>query len=184
MRDTDIRNILKETILSKYYADSGCRVVEELEIPAAKARIDMAVINGHMHGFEIKSARDTLKRIPSQLAAYSKVFDFLSIVTEEKYQRKLVDILPTWVGIYICQDNGTVDEIRPSTLNLSKESFYIAKLLWRNEILDLLSANNFKYRKSDRNWILCELIAENLPLEILSQVVRTNLKNRISWKLK
>lgn len=184
MRDIDIRNILKETILSKYYEDSGCKVVEELEIPAAKARIDMAVINGHMHGFEIKSARDTLKRIPSQLDAYSKVFDFLSIVTEEKYRKKLIDILPTWVGVYTCQENGTIDEIRASSMNLSKQSFYIAKLLWRNELLELLSSNNFKYRKSDRNWLLCELIAKNLPLETLSQVVRTNLKNRISWKLK
>ena len=99
MRDFEIRTHLKTSILKKYYSDINSKVVEELNLPVAKARIDLAVINGYLHGFEIKSASDTLQRLPSQLIAYSKVFDYLSIITEDKYHHKVINILPDWKSV-------------------------------------------------------------------------------------
>ena len=108
MRDADIRRILRTTSLEKYISDENSKVVDELHLPVTKSRIDIAVVNGRLHGFEIKSARDTLVRLPHQLEGYSKVFDYLTIVTEEKYYHRLLDFVPDWIGIQVCstKSNG------------------------------------------------------------------------------
>ena len=182
MTDVDIRIILKNTLLKNYYECSNSKVVEELELPVAKARIDMAVINGYMHGFEIKSASDTLKRIPSQVEAYTKVFDYLSIVTEEKYRNKLLTMTPKWVGIIICNKDGETTLIRKALINKKKQSFFLAKLLWKDELQLLLANSGVKFNKSDRNWLLCEALAERFTVKEISELVREQLRLRANWK--
>jgi hypothetical protein len=182
MKDPCIRQLLRNTELSKYQLDQNSRVVEELSIPAAKARIDIAVINGHMHGYEIKSAADNLQRLPHQIEAYNKVFDFLAIVTEEKYHSRILNIIPEWVGLYVCTGRNEIIQIRPSAINQNQDSFFLAKLLWRDELMEVLSENNIKFRKKDRNWILCETLATNINTPDLSNIVRGKLKARVNWK--
>src|SRR4029077_11388986 len=138
-------------------------------------RIDIAVINGHLHGYEIKSASDTLQRLPSQLVAYSKVFDYLTIVTELKYYQRILDIIPAWVGVSVCSDKNDEEEfktIKPCELNQTKDSFYIAKLLWRDELIEILAEQKIPFRNKDRNWILCEAISMNMEISSLCNVVR------------
>jgi len=42
-------------------------VIDELGLVQAKSRIDVAVINGYIHVYKIKSARQTLSRLDKQL---------------------------------------------------------------------------------------------------------------------
>jgi hypothetical protein len=188
MRDQTIRQLLRRTELSKYINDPHSKVVEELELPVAGARVDIAVINGCMHGFEIKSAVDTLKRLPSQLDAYSKVFDFLSIITEAKHYKKVLSFLPSWVGLYVCEEiNGqeSIKEIQAPQRNTAKNGFFLAKLLWRDEIMSILGELSIPHKKKDRNWIQCETLANNVNIEVLSELVRQKLKSRpTEWKTK
>ncbi len=186
MRDADIRQILRATHLSKYLSDGHSKVVEELQIPAAKAIIDMAVINGHLHGFEIKSASDTLQRLPGQIEAYTKVFDYLSIVTEDKYHQRIIESTPKWVSVYTCiQFKGKckLKLERRGTINHDKNGFYIAKLLWHNELVEVLTEQQIRFRKKDRAWLLCEALSEGLTINELAKIVREKLKSRIDWKL-
>ncbi|QYH40560.1 sce7726 family protein [Algoriphagus sp. NBT04N3] len=185
MKDPCIRELLKETELKRYISDNQSKVVEELNLPVAKARIDIAVINGSFHGFEIKSASDTLKRLPSQIEAYSKVFDYLSIVTEGKFSTKILNIVPKWIGIYLCKEvDGvrSIEQIRKSAKNKNRDGVYIAKLLWRDELIECLQTHNIPFRKKDRNWLLCEAMAKNLDVNTLSSIVRCKIKERINWK--
>lgn len=187
MKDPEIREVLKKTTLTKYLSDPDSKVVEELNLPIGKARIDMAVINGHFHGYEIKGASDTLRRLPNQIEAYTNVFDYLTIVTEEKYQKKTQEIAPEWVGISICtkvNGNHTIECVKKGQKNNSKKSFYIAKLLWHDELVHLLSETDISFKKKYRNWVLCELLAENIDVDVLSQWVRSMLKARKDWKIK
>jgi hypothetical protein len=181
MRDICIRQLLKEKQLAFYINDNESKVVDELNLPVAKARIDIAVINGAFHGYEIKSASDTLQRLPSQIEAYTKVFDYLSVVTEKKYSEKILQFIPKFIGLIECSENS-IQVIRKPKLNKNKEGFFIAKLLWREEIIDILTEHQIPFRKKDRNWILCETLSSNLNIEILSGIVREKLKNRTEWK--
>lgn len=188
MRDADIRRILRTTSLEKYISDENSKVVDELHLPVTKSRIDIAVVNGRLHGFEIKSARDTLVRLPHQIEGYSKVFDYLTIVTEEKYYHRLLDFVPDWIGIQVCstKSNGAsvIKTVKKGKLNKSQDGFFIAKLLWRKELLELLSSEDIKHRKKDRTWLLCEALSDNIPVKKLSKLVRQKLKEREDWKIK
>ncbi|MBA4300478.1 MAG: hypothetical protein C0433_10315 [Cyclobacterium sp.] len=185
MKDPCIRELLRETELKNYVLDSQTKIVEELSLPVANARIDMAIINGAFHGFEIKSASDTLKRLSTQIEAYSKVFDYLSIVTEDKFSSKILDSVPEWIGIYLCKEVDGVrsmTQIRTSLKNENREGVYIAKLLWRDELIECLERYNVPFRKKDRNWLLCSALANSLDVNTLSSIVRCKLKNRVNWK--
>lgn len=186
MKDPCIRQLLKNTELLHFINDSNSKVVDELSLPVAKARIDIAVINGSLHGFEIKSASDTLQRLPSQIDAYTKVFDYLSIVTENKYHERILDIIPSWIGLIVCNEKKgvkTIKQVRKAKLNKSKQGFYIAKLLWREELIDCLTEYQIPFKKKDRNWLLCEALSTNLDVNAVSFVVREKLKKRVCWKM-
>ncbi|HEY9261178.1 sce7726 family protein [Chitinophaga sp.] len=185
MKDPCIRKLLRTTQLSHFLEDPNSKVVEEFTLPVAKARIDVAVINGSIHGYEIKSASDTLQRLPSQIEAYTKVFDYLSVVTENKYYEKIVACVPSWVGIIVCDDkNGikSIKQLRKPRLNKRTEGFFIAKLLWRDELIDSLIEHKIPFRKKDRNWLLCEALSSHLDSNAISFIVREKLKTRGDWK--
>ncbi len=186
MKDPCIRQLLKDTELLHFFNDSNSKVVDELSLPVAKARIDVAVINGALHGYEIKSACDTLQRLPSQIEAYTKVFDYLSIVTESKYHKRILAFIPLWVGVIICNEKKgvkSIKQVRKPKLNKEKQGFFIAKLLWREELIDSLTEYQIPFRKKDRNWLLCETLATNLDISTLSFIVRDKLKKRVDWKM-
>lgn len=183
MRDFEIRERLRLSVLKKYLDDSGSKVVEELSLPTTKARVDMAVINGHLHAFEIKGAGDTLARLPNQLLAYGKVFDFVTVVTEQKYASKILEMAESFVGVIACNTNETVYLRRPSK-NTGKDAFSIAQLLWNVELLELLATHDIPHRRKDRSWKLCESLSRGLPIEQLSLEVRKRLKVRADWKVK
>lgn len=183
MKDPAIRQILKRTQLAQYDKDPHSKIVEEMILPVAGARIDIAVINGAFHGYEIKSASDTLKRLPDQLKSYGLVFDYLTIVTEQKYSQKIIDIIPEWVGVSVCSDmsnENEFQEIKPSLPNKERNGFYIAKLLWKEELMSILIGHDIPFRKSDRAWTMCETLANNLDTDSLSHSVRETLKTRFA----
>jgi hypothetical protein len=182
MKDPQIREILRGTELAHYLADPNSKVVEEMKLPVAKARVDMAVINGSFHGYEIKSASDSLQRLPNQLVAYSLVFDRLTIVTEDKYCNKIMAIVPEWVRVCVCSEHGEITECQPSKINLNKNGFYLAKLLWNEELFQILANQKISFSKKDRNWLLCEALSMNVELCQLSDIVRDTLKKRENWK--
>lgn len=187
MKDPHIRHLLRRTELSKYLNDPHSKVVEEMKIPAANARIDMAVINGHFHGYEIKSASDTLQRLPNQLIAYSYIFDFLTVITEKKYHERISKIIPDWVGLSVCSDKKDeveIEVIKSGTENLCKNGFFLAKLLWHEELVEVLTEQQIPFKKKNRNWLLCETLSQHVETNELSSLVRQKLKQRKDWKTK
>src|SRR5690242_7332263 len=72
MRDIDIREALRAEIARRHNGESNTLVVEELGLCQGIARVDLAVVNGSVNGYEIKSAHDTLSRLPAQSDVYSR----------------------------------------------------------------------------------------------------------------
>lgn len=185
MRDADIRHILHQTELWPFINDANSRVVRELKLSVARARIDLAVLNGSFHGYEIKSARDTLQRLPAQIEAYTKVFDYLTIVTEEKYCDKIIEIAPDWVGVLVCSNikGQEVNTVRKGNLNPYRDGFHLADLLWKEELISILTELRIPFKKKHRNWLLCETLAANIKVTELANIVRERLKMRTNWKI-
>jgi hypothetical protein len=105
MRDIDIRRALRLEMLRLHGDESDTRIVEELGLCQGIARVDLAVVNGSVHGYEIKSEHDTLARLPSQTDVYNRALDFVTIVTAPAHAEKIGDIVPPWWGVWsVSQD--------------------------------------------------------------------------------
>src|SRR5258708_29715408 len=84
MRDLDVRRALLAQ-LRQEHDQRDSLIVEELGLLEGRLRIDVALVNGVFAGYEIKSEVDTLERLASQQAAYSAVFDLVTIVAGPRH---------------------------------------------------------------------------------------------------
>ncbi len=122
-RDPDIRVPLIAWLRELHPDDGSTGFVEELKMPRPSARIDLAVVNGEIAGFEIKSDADTLTRLGVQVPAFSQFFDKVSVVTTRKHVDAARKKIPYWWGIIICESNG----------------FHIARTAKQNRNIDVSS---------------------------------------------
>lgn len=66
MRDRDVRQALHRKVLKEHHGDADTLVLDELGLRHGTCRVDIAVVNGYLHGYEIKSDSDTLERLPAR----------------------------------------------------------------------------------------------------------------------
>jgi hypothetical protein len=94
MKELDVRRLLYQTEIKRVLtANPKNRVVDELELVRGEVRIDVAVIGDIMHGYEIKSAKDNLLRLPNQQLHYGKVFEKMTLVADERHVDEAVKIV-------------------------------------------------------------------------------------------
>src|SRR5262245_39425246 len=101
MRDADVRRAVKAWLVSQHGHERDARLVEEMGIWSGSVRIDIALINGSLSGYELKSDSDTLERLPRQLAIYGRVFDYLHLVVGKRHADKARALLPDWWGVKV-----------------------------------------------------------------------------------
>ena len=70
--DHQIRTALRRHLLQQHIDNHDTLILDELGVRHGTARIDIVVINGVMHGYEIKSDRDTLNRLPEKIRLSSE----------------------------------------------------------------------------------------------------------------
>lgn len=186
--DRDIRQaLIKELGVIPEFATSDSLLVPELDVCGGTARVDLAVINGRLHGFEIKSQQDNLERLPFQSEQYNKVFDTMTAVVTDCHVNRVYDIVPAWWGVYVATETnerlGLTWDRQPQT-NLNIDKFQLARLLWRDELLQLLAqtARITSRVKSKSRPQLARLLCESISEEVLRKGVRATLKRRRGWK--
>jgi len=101
MRDRDVREAVRAYLYDAHKADRETLIVEEMGVWSGTVRIDIAVINGELSGFELKSDRDKLDRLPLQAKVYSKVFDRVTLVVGARHVRKALPLIPEWWSVLI-----------------------------------------------------------------------------------
>ena len=101
MNDEQIRRQFHRKRLRRHHDDSETVVVDELGLKHGRCRADIAVINGHFIGYEIKSDNDSLRRLPEQIDVYSAVFDRASVIVGEKHACAVKSLIPGWWGLIL-----------------------------------------------------------------------------------
>lgn len=186
LRDRDIRAALLATLHAEHEGDPDTRVVEEFGVREGKARVDVAVFNGRMEGYEIKSAADTLTRLPGQVVSYGATFDRVVIVFSGRSTEEILAAVPEWWGVW--EAVGKAGEVgfvvrRPHAPNPSPDPLARAQLLWREELLDYLA-----YRGLDRGLrskprkALQKATVRLVPAHELADHVRERIKARGDWR--
>ena len=79
MRDADIRRALVQRLRAARPDPVTDRIWPEMSLALGASRVDVCVINGTLSGYEIKSPRDNLDRLPSQVEHYGRVLDRATI---------------------------------------------------------------------------------------------------------
>ncbi|CAM8665820.1 sce7726 family protein [Sphingobium cupriresistens] len=185
MRDLDVRLAVRSRLRREHQDDMDTRVVEEMGIWNGAVRVDLAVINGEFVGYEIKSARDTLARLPNQASLYNAVFDRVNLVAAEKHLDHAIGEMPEWWGMISARSDGggvRLEVLRLAGTNPAIEPLQLARLLWRDEALAILDRCDAArgVRSGTREKIAARL-AETLSLDELRRQVRQCLKVRGSW---
>jgi hypothetical protein len=141
-------------------------------------RADLALANGRLVGFEIKSGADNLKRWESQSAAYLKVFDELWLCCHGKHLQKAMEMTPSQVGILLVDDFGTIAIVRKAKTNKSVNTYDLSGLLWREELDELCTSFGLKSRSSETKKQVRERLSANILVEDIKPYVLARLKYR------
>ncbi|MDR3026603.1 MULTISPECIES: sce7726 family protein [Chryseobacterium] len=187
MKDIDIRNSLKSSILSQYTNDSGSLVIDEFNVSLGIVRADIAVINGVMHAYEIKSEKDNLKRLENQLQEYYKFFEYVTVVTCEKYLNKVLEQFSDKCGVIVALKKNnliTFKKIRRAKKNKCFDKISLVKALWKEEIIDILESIKYNKKgfKSKSKPLLYQIMMDEFNESELLHLVKNKLKERTTWK--
>jgi hypothetical protein len=179
-RDPDIRCVLMRE-LNLHFSDP----IHDLILPefgCKGARIDVAVVNGALHGFEIKSDSDSLARLDGQVGQYSRIFDFVTLICGQKLISAASHAVPEWWGLKLARmENGEVqlDEVCKPRQNPSQDKASLVRMLWKDEALSCLRRKKIKGVTS-RNCAeeVWEFTADKLELRTIADEVRLAIKAR------
>lgn len=186
--DKIIRSSLVEILDRECNNKPNTKVIEELGITHGAARVDIAVVNGIIHGYELKSDKDTLKRLPDQIRIYNNVLDKVTLVVGKNHLHEAINIIPDWWGVTIAKATDSSDivefcNIRDPEQNPSQDNAAIAALLWREEALGILEKiGQASGMRSKTRSVIYQHLAESLDSEVLKDQVREHLRTRISWR--
>jgi hypothetical protein len=186
LRDVDIRHALHAALEAEHAGEPDALVVHELGICQGAARVDVAVINGSINGFEIKSDADRLHRLDRQSEAYGTVLDTVTLVTSKRHLAAARRQIPYWWGIIEAKRSDAdveLKRIRKSRPNRRQQPEAIARFLWRDEALAMLSEHGLdKGMLSKPRPVLWARLAAELDPEVLADGVRAALKQREDWR--
>jgi len=187
MNDAQIRSSFHSKKLRRYHADPDTLVVDELGLKHGRCRADIAVINGHLIGYEIKSDDDSLHRLAQQVETYSAVFDRATAVVGRRHLGDVKKLVPRWWGIVAAMEGqrGAIhfETVRRAALNPSTDDVVVAQLLWRNEVEEELVKRGVSGRiLRQKRLVLYREIVHLLDARELRNVVRECLRSRTNWR--
>ena len=180
--DAEIRAVLLGRLRERHREEASVAFLEELGLCRGQVRVDVAVVNGSIHGYEIKSDRDSLRRLAGQAAVYGMVLDRATLVVGEKHVTEAVAAVPVWWEVQVVTARGSeirVKRLRRGRKNPARNARALVELLWLEDAQALLAARDGLrgYRRRPRREVwdrICALYA----LDEIAGAVREQLKAR------
>jgi hypothetical protein len=185
LNDNKVRMLLLKELNERYGNCTDTRIINELGLDFGASRVDVAVVNGIMHGYEIKSDLDNLLRLPRQISYYNRAFERMTIVVSRKYLSEVKELVPLWWGIkVISSDQKRLIVVRKGRKVTNQDPILIIKLLWKKELEGLidhlgLSKSLKKMRKNQ----LLALLNQEADFSVIRDYVYEVLKQRQNWRL-
>lgn len=106
------KNILTKQWFTSEHALNKSYITDEFRI--GKSRVDLAVFAKSSFAFEIKTDFDSMARIGTQTSDYLKVFDFVYVVTSERFRESAIKAVPKTVGLLTLGSDGALEVSRQS----------------------------------------------------------------------
>ena len=180
--DSEIRSILRTRLSQKYTDESRTVLIEELGLCRGQVRVDLSVVNGLLHGYEIKSDRDSLRRLDGQVELYGKVFDRATLVVGERHLTEAFDSVPEWWGVLLAHRSAKglqLKTVRSPRSNPQKDPRALVELLWRDAAMALLEKRDAAQGvRGKPRWMVWDRICAVFGVKEIGAAVRAQLKAR------
>lgn len=174
-----VREAVREQALAQ--GDDPSEAIFEFWVPLSNERADVVVVERDMAGYEIKTERDTLRRLPRQAAAYGRLFDRCTIVTAERHLDAALGLVPEWWGV-ISYVNGhrplTLREVRAAVPNGSIDPETLVRLLWREEVRAALASIGSDPDPRSSRASMWQHLLDLIDLSRLGEIVRAAILGR------
>ena len=95
--------LIKYKIAKKYLSKE---TVAAFEIKVGTSRADFASINGVSRCYEIKTKLDNLRKLSKQVNDYSSVFEYNTVILDQKHLVQALKDLPEEYGIILIEQNA------------------------------------------------------------------------------
>ncbi len=182
LADSDIRPALRAWLRARHASEPDTVILDELGICRGQVRVDLAVVNGLVHGYEIKSDRDTLARLATQADLYSRVLDRATLVVGEAHFDTALRAVPQWWGVVLTESRGGVARFvvrRRGSRNPERDARALVEFLWREDALALLESRQAASGVRGRTrWAMWDRICEVCELDEIAAAARARLKSR------
>ncbi len=141
LTEAQIRALVVAELTARHREDDAAvLLVEELGVGRGASRADVAVIAADaLTGVEVKSAADTLTRLPAQVTWYSRVFDRAVLACDPGHVTAAAAHLPSWWGLWAADVDG-LRVVRAAAANPVVDGRTLAAMLWMPELKALMPA--------------------------------------------
>jgi len=186
MTEDRIRCDIRVQLGRMFGGRANALLVEEMEVCAGKARIDMAVICDRLIGIEIKGPKDDLYRLPGQVDHYSKCFDVVVLVAHKELAANAIKWIPSWWGVVVGSEvSGSYHYslVRRPTRNKQAELEALLSLLWKDEMGSLWTTllEDAPPSRASKKQLRSQLLSR-APAERLKAAGIDLLRSRRSWR--
>ena len=182
-REGAIRTALATWLAVKHATDASTVLIHELDIPRPSGRVDVALINGLLAGYEIKSEVDSFARLQMQQASFSSVFERMTLVVTGCHTRAAPSAVPPWWEILEARgSNFKVIRRGRANPNLNLEN--LLYVLNKSELLRVEDKLKFELTSAKRK--KSEIIDSILSVRQVRRTLslsRETLKRRASGRL-
>ena len=116
LRQSGVRNeyvyraALTHNVLLGTHSLKTASMLTEFRVGSSKA--DLAILNGTGTVYEIKSERDSLTRLASQVANYRKVFAKIFVIASHTHVDEVVERMPAHVGVMALERWNRIRTVR------------------------------------------------------------------------
>lgn len=128
--------ITQKVLLGVHNLNSAAMLTE---FRVGKCKADVAILNGTSTVYEIKSERDSLIRLESQVDEYRRFFARVNVVVGQNHLVAVQNLLPEDVGIMVLNQRFKISTIREAKDNADKiEPLVVFESIRINESVKIL----------------------------------------------
>jgi hypothetical protein len=179
-----IREVHVKDHLTSLLFDAGSQnIVHEVGVVrGGVSRIDVLDFTTEVHGYEIKTAVDSVSRLPLQVKWYGKVMNKITLVAATKHLKKALTIIPDYWGlkeIVEVDGNFAIIDLRPALSNPDLDKHYYVSMLWAPELKEIMRKRGMlKALASKAHWNMANRMALLMQIEDLTPIIIETFKNR------
>jgi hypothetical protein len=151
--------------------DETSIIASEFSLGRAGRRVDLAILAGRFIGVEFKSKYDSLRRLGPQLDAYTKCFDQVILVVDERHLGGALSVAPTSVELWTVDDQARLALVKRAIPSEDQSVLALADLCAIRSLRRIASAPSGASRKK------LSASLEMVPLSVIYEAAIVNFKD-------